>query len=298
MNSKIGLLGVVAILQLLLIVVLTLAPTSSTSDSENLLNLQSEDVTSFVISDGANEVEITKNADGWRVAGVAADVDKVTNTLEKLADVVATWPVATSSASAERFEVGYDNFQRRLRLMNGDAQLAELYLGTSPGYQRVHARRSDGDDVYSVELSNYELAVNTDGWVDKGLLAVSATPSSIRVDFVSEDEPRQELLVRNEEGWIHNGAAADQDAARTYANRYTTLRVLGIASDNGEETAVADVTLIDGKTTIKFSIAKVTEQDDYVISSHSGGKYRLSTYIAEQLLMTDADFSVKEAGDA
>jgi hypothetical protein len=294
MNSKIGLLGVVAVLQLLLIIVLTLAPTSSTSDGENLLSLQPEDVTSFVISDGTTEVEVTKKTDGWQVAGVSADADKVTNTLDKLAQVAATWPVATSSASAERFEVGDENFQRRLRLMGGDVQLVELYLGTSPGYQRVHARRSDSDDVYSVELSNYELAVNTDGWVDKGLLAATGTPSSITVDFVSEDEPRQEVLVRSEEGWIHNGGAADQDAARTYANRYTTLRVLGLASDSGEETAVAVVTLIDGETSIKLSIGKVAEQEDYVITPQSGGKYRLATYIAEQLLMTDADFSVKE----
>jgi hypothetical protein len=294
MNSKIGLLGVVALVQILLIIVLTLVPTSSTNEDEHLLSLQPEDVTSFVISDGTNELEVSKKAEGWQVAGVPADIDKVTNTLEKLAQVAATWPVATSSASAERFEVGDENFQRRLRLMSGDDQLVELYLGTSPGYQRVHARRSDSDDVYSVELSNYELAVNTDGWVDKGLLATPGTPSSITVDFVSEDKPRQEILVRGEEGWIHNGGAADQDAARTYANRYTTLRVLGLASDSGEETAVALVTLIDGETSIKLSIGKLAEQEDYVISPQSGGKYRLATYIAEQLLMTDADFSVKE----
>ena len=293
MNSKIGLLGVVAVLQVVLIFVLSMKPGSSTNENETLLTLQSEDVTALLVSDGANEVEVIQTTNGWQVAGVQADADKMTSTLEKLASVAVTWPVASSSASAQRFEVDEDSFQRRLRVMAGENQLAELFLGTSPGYQQVHARRSDSDDIYSVGLSNYELGVNTDDWLDKALLAASGTPNSITLNFLSADEPRQETLLRGEEGWLHNGMPADQDAAGTYANRFTTLRVLGLAGDTEAQTMLAEVVVTQGDASTTFSIAKVADQDEYVISGESGGKYRLATYVAEQLLMTDADFAVK-----
>lgn len=293
MNSKIGLLGVIAVLQGVLIFVLSMNPGASVNDNETLLNLQPEDVTALVVGDGGSEVEVIRSVSGWQVAGVQADADKVASTLAKLADVAVTWPVASSSASAQRFEVDEDNFQRRLRLMSGENPLAELYLGTSPGYQQVHARRSDSDEIYSVGLSNYELGVNTDDWLDKALLAAVGTPNSITLNLVAADESRQEILLLSEEGWLHNGMPADQDAARTYANRFTTLRVLGLAGDTDAETTLAElvVTHEDGSTT--YSIAKAAEQDEYVISGESGGKYRLAAYIAEQLLMTDADFAVK-----
>ena len=293
MNSKIGLLGVVAVLQVVLIFVLSMKPGSSTNENETLLTLQSEDVTALLVSDGANEVEVIRTTNGWQVAGVQADADKMTSTLEKLASVAVTWPVASSSASAQRFEVDEDSFQRRLRVMAGENQLAELFLGTSPGYQQVHARRSDSDDIYSVGLSNYELGVNTDDWLDKALLAASGTPNSITLNFLSADEPRQETLLRGEEGWLLNGMPADQNAAGTYANRFTTLRVLGLADDTEAQTMLAEVVVTQGDASTTFSIAKVVDQDEYVISGESGSKYRLATYVAEQLLMTDADFAVK-----
>jgi len=70
---------------------------------------------------------------------------------------------------------------------DGEA-LAEFYLGTSPGYQRVHARAVDSDDVFSVELSNYELGVKVDSWMDKTLLATEEEPSEVRVSVAGTDQ--------------------------------------------------------------------------------------------------------------
>jgi len=59
--------------------------------------------------------------------------------IDKLEGAEAAWPVATSESSAERFEVSDAKFQRRIRFFADDAVVTELFLGTSPGFRRVHA---------------------------------------------------------------------------------------------------------------------------------------------------------------
>ena len=60
-----------------------------------------------------------------------------------------------------------DSYQRRVQVLTGDETLADVYLGTSPGYRRVHARRADADDVYSIEFSNFEAGTDVSSWLKK-----------------------------------------------------------------------------------------------------------------------------------
>lgn len=301
MNTKLGLLGAALVLQLILVVFALFVPLAGGDDPAALVEIQPDRVTALVIRDGDNEVEVRKADETWQVAGVRADADKITNTIDKLAKLEAPWPVATTASSAERFEVSADNYQRLVRLMSGDETVAELYLGTSPSYQQVHARAAASDDIYSVALSNYELGADVDTWLDKGVMATASAPRGITVDFVADDDdgdssaPRQERLQQTDEGWLYNDSAADQDTARTYANRFTTLRVLGLADAEVEASPVARIELLDGDESRQFTLSQAGE-DDYLIAEQGGAaRYRLATYVAEQLLMRDAEFAVQEA---
>jgi len=190
-------------------------------------------------------------------------------------------------------EVGADNFQRRVRVYAGDEVLAELFLGTSPGYQRVHARAADNDDIFSVALSNYELGVNSDVWVDKGVLASDMAPTAITVEHLGSETAGTDTLSYTDEGWLFNGVAADQDAAQAYANRFTTLRTLGVANSvDGipAPTSLARLTISQDGGEQVLVVSRVDDTDDYQIAERASVSYRLATYIAEQLLMTDAEF--------
>ena len=301
MNAKIGLLGGLAIAQVVLIAALFIVPGTQVDTDTSLLNLNPAEVTALVISDGDSEVQVNRHDQGWQVAGAPADADKIASILDKLANANAPWPVATSSSAAERFEVGADSYQRRVRLEGENGQLAELYLGTSPGYQRVHARQASSDNVYSVALSNYEFGIKIDDWLDKGLLASADTPTQITLELLGRDEPSQQMLVRGDEGWLFNGVAADTSVAQTYANRFTTLRVLGLVDEALEITEHARLSIVNNDNTTVFLISSVGDgtDRDYFIARRNGSEqaevsYRLASYVAEQLLMTDANFAVEE----
>ncbi len=295
MNTKIGILAAIAAAQLLLIAVFWFAGDAVQDESEVLLELNGNDVTRLEISDRQQTVDVVRSETGWTVRDTQADEDKITRVLEKLAGLKAAWPVATTSASVERFEVGEGNYQRRVVAYAGDEVVGDLLLGTSPGYQRVHARNVDGSDVYSVELSNYELGTNADDWLDKSILAVDGDVN--RVDAIFADEDREDITVeKGQEGWVFNGAAADQDAVQTYANRFGNLRVLGFSSTIATDETVAQGTLsvVGEGNTIEFSLSRIGEDGDYLITSNAvEGVYRLATYSAEQLLMVDAEFDAE-----
>ena len=99
--------------------------------------------------------------------------------------------------------------------------------------------------------------------------------------------------LSQEEGvWIIEGESADQAAAKIYVERFNNLRVLGIADESGDK--VADLELmVDGKKEI-ISLSGIEDEEgeieDYFLESNSfSGIFRLATYVAEQILLTDTD---------
>ena len=117
----------------------------------------------------------------WRLeGGLPADNDKVNDLLDKLAELAAPWPVATSADSAERFAVTEDNHQTPLGVGGRRGRAGgcvfwappQATAGCMPGWL---ARMR----VYSIDFSNYEAPTDVDQWLDKGLLAAAGDPSSI-----------------------------------------------------------------------------------------------------------------------
>lgn len=287
MNSKIVLLGTIFVAQLMLVAILTLSGRTASDSQEQWLNVTASSIDGLELSDGSASVSMTKTERGWAVGEVLADETKIAALLDKLAGIETVWPVATSRASAERFEVADDNYQRRLRLLVGDDQMAELFLGTSPGYRRVHARVAGEGDIFSIELSNFEVPVDLDGWIDKSVLAITEELQSITLSMLEENATHS--LKHSEEGWLYNGGAADPDAAATYANRFKTLRVLSVEAQPDEDLQIIanlEVEALSGTKTL--AIAK--QGEEYLIQAEAQ-TYKVATYIAEQLLLIDVDLA-------
>ena len=289
MNTRLSMLMIIAGVQLLIVAALLLASTSSTSDGpEPFLSFEPESIDRVMLDNGdGGELTLARSNDGWALAsGMPADDEKMTGVLSKLHELKRSWPVATSSAIQNRFEVGDDKHQRHVQLYASEDLQADFYLGTSPGYRRVHAREIDSGDIFSIDFSNYEIPTTVDEWLDKTLLGASGEVTEV----AREDSWR---LNKGEEGWLLDDVTADQDAADRLVRRFADLRIMGVLVDeDGGATTAEGVELratfqvfdTDGQQTLEIYYR--TEEDDYLVQGDRVvGTFTLATYIAEQMVI-------------
>ena len=301
MSGRIGLLGGLLAAQVVIIAGLLLASgVGSDAGAPHLLSFDPANVTKLSVSGEGETVGMARDGDIWRLQGgtlngapegLPADGGKISEVLDKLAGLDAPWPVATSDDSAERFEVTEGNHQRRLVVEDADGPVADLLLGTSPGYRRVHARLSGASEVYSIDFSNYEAPTDADQWLDKALLAAKGQVSSVMLEDAWQ-------LARQDDGWLIDGAPADTEAADDLVRRFTGLRVLGTSAEQadaaGEPAGVFAVTDEDGEH--RLTLFHEAEENDYSLTSDRvAGRFEVATYIAEQMLADPADLQADAA---
>lgn len=296
MNGRINLLSGLLAVQLVIIAGVFLMDTGYGEARRGpLLDFSVDAVDELRISDGVEDRTLTlaRGEDGWRLPdGLPADADKISDVLSKLAGLQAPWPVATSAGTIERFEVADDQHQRRLILRADDATVADLYLGTSPGYQRVHARRAGDSAVYSVELANYQVPADADEWLDKTLLQPRGEVSTVvRVGAWT--------LHQGEAGWLLDEEdAADQQTADELVRRLAQLRVTGTAEAPGEQAEpAASLRITDADGTYELLLFGGEEEAPYrVRSERVDGYFALAAHTAERILL-DKPALLAEADD-
>lgn len=294
MNEKrIGLLAGLLLVQLVVFAGLLFARGGFTEpETGPLLAFDAAAIDGIVIEESKDtRLTLRKQDDRWRVAEDAAggdvpvDDEKVEKLLEKLAELRAPWPVATTSAARERFEVGDENRQRHLLLQVGGRTAAELLLGTSPGFRRLHVRIPGADEIYEVDLTHFELSTTVDEWLDRAVLAADGAVSAVAREG-------QWRLARSDDGWMLDDGGADSNAAEQMTARFANLRVLGVA-DAGSPDASAEpaarFTVTDEQGEYRLSLAGPVEGGEYVVTSDRvPGRFRLAAYVAEQLLAEGA----------
>jgi hypothetical protein len=291
MDKKMPLLAALLAVQLLAIAGLTLwRDGAGAADGGSLLQFDRTAVDVIRITDEEQSVRLQRAADGWQIDGdiaLPADDSKIAGVLDKLVDAGAPWPVATSAASARRFEVAAESFQRHVELFEGDSLSAELYLGTSPGFRKVHARRADDSSVYAITLSNFELPGASDEWLDKDLLQPDGGIKSLSTLGWT--------LLRDAENWQLAQLAADrttqQERAREVVEKVRSLRVLGVADREVVDLEAAfSVTLEDETGDHSLVFFQPEPDGEYLVtSSRWDGVFRVAMYMAEPLRVERAE---------
>ena len=291
-------LGFALAIQLAVVGVLLAVRSGDVEVPEPFLEFDAATVDSLSVADADGGVALSKSGDAWQLPdGIPADASKVAEVLAKLADGDAGWPVASSASTAERFEVTEQNHQRRLILQSGDETIADLYLGTSPGYRKTHARREGDDDVYAITFSNYEAGAKPGDWLDKTLLRAKGSVASIR-------RADGFVLDKGDDGtWqAEGGIVLDQGKATTFAGRFTGLTVLGIAEADALGEPAATFTLEDDDGAFTFNLYQPQEDDYAATSDRVPGVYEISSYVAEQMDIAIEDLAPdpppEEAEDA
>ena len=234
-----------------------------------------------VLSEG-QMIDLQKVDEDWRLAdGKPADVEKVNDVLDKLVNASTGWPVATSSTTADRFEVTEDKFQKRLTLHAGDEIVADAFFGTSPGYRKVHVSRVEGGPVFAIEFSNYELGSDNSSWLNKSLLR----PEGDLQRLVHEGEYVVNLV---DDEWVaEGGVELDAEALDKVIGRFENLNVYTISDADLPTEPTALLSWTDAKGETQLSLYHLEEEDDWVATSDRvAGQYGISTYIAKDMAMT------------
>jgi len=144
---------------------------------QKLLAYDEQTVDGLRIEDGKGSVVLNQRDGQWLLSesgDFPADQQAVQRLLDKLGVLEKGWPVATTAGASKRFKVADDAFERKLTLLSGDEPSATLYVGTSPGFRKVHVRPEGNDEVYAVAFNTWEADAGADAWIDKDVLKLDA----------------------------------------------------------------------------------------------------------------------------
>ena len=235
----------------------------------------------------AQSVTLSRDADSaqWQLAsGLPADESKVAALLDALTERDSGFAIADSGGAAARFQLGDDAFERRIRLANADTERA-VYLGSSPSFRKIHARREGESAVYVLELNNYDAPTTENDWLDRSLLAVR------NIDALTLYGIAFEL---GSEGWTRgDGGAVDAQAMETLVQALASLRVSARVKDGDEDAAAAEeslrVDLRSGDTDARLTLFEHSDSEAdidryYLSSDRYAGVFDTSAYDAERLL--------------
>ncbi len=242
-----------------------------------------------------NETLLLKAGDRWllpELEDMPADGAMVDKLLEAISNSTTDWPVASSIAARQRFQVANYYYQRRIRLLGQQQELATIFLGTSPGFRKVHVRNSDQDAIYSIAYNAFDAPGHSGAWLDRKLLQIR-TPLQITADSYSLDW---------EDGRWRSGMGGKPDERELQAllSALRSLQVNGIADgDRQRDLAEAEAELVlaieslAGRVTLE--LFNMGEQH-YIHSSEYPLFFTLADYDYDRLLNIDFRLISGEAG--
>ena len=296
MKKSIVILSALLSLQLALTVGLNLGRDQyrAFEPQENLLIVDSGEVDAIRIDAGDGQHVVLEKQEGqWRLPGLSgfpADQASVARLLERLAGLEKGWPVVTTAGAAKRFKVSDPGFERKLTLSKGEKTLATLFVGTSPGFRKVHVRVPGEDEIYAVEFSAFEANTKSEDWIDKGVLAHRADDIR-RVDLPGLTLNREDgrMLVAD----LDEGEETAEDEARRLVERIAGLRIRAVLGS--EEKPEYD----QAQPELRYSIAlasggeqeylffKPEQADHYVLkASHRDEYFKVDPWAVDPLKET------------
>lgn len=188
------------------------------------------------------EIVVRKNDGHWMLPdhfGAVADQARIKNLLQRLGTMKRPWPVAESSDVRTRFKVADNAFERRLEFREKGETRADLLLGSSPGFRKVHARLKGEDKIYDIPFSTYRVSLKAQDWVDKNPLKLDRA----KIDSIDLSDCR---LLRRDGKFVVDGLSdsqqTDADKVKALVNKLSELRILDVV-DPGTRGTEDNITL-------------------------------------------------------
>lgn len=254
-----------------------------------LLTFDPTTIDSLIIGDGTGELELKKQGEAWSLPaydGLPVKAEKVSEVLDELANLHTGWPIASSESAATRFEVTMENAQKSLKLKSGDEIIDKLYLGTSPGFRKVHARTSGDKNIYAVEFSQHRVSTKGEDWFDKELLSYQSEINKLKVGTTE--------IAKTDAGWSVSGLAQEQTDANkvsTWLKNLASLPVRKLINGNDKDKLlVLDPNLeiqVEGDgSAVAYKLWKKDEQY-FIKRSDSERLFEIASYQAQKYFDLD-----------
>ncbi len=270
---------------------------------QRLLVFDKRAVDGLRLEDGQERLVLARRDGQWLLpeyGDFPLGQSSVDGLLDKLASLEKGWPVATTGSALRRFKVSDDQFERKLTLLSKGTTVAELYVGTSPGFRKVHVRPVQDDKVYSVGLDSWELEASADAWIDKGVLAVAESD-------VQQIELAGVVVQRGEDGELRvagldEGEQTDVDEARALLGKLSGLRVQSLLGDEAKPEYQQDSPTLEFKVTrqddevLTFRFTKLQDGGDYVVKRSDVDHYfKVAGFTLDALREVSRDKLVRSA---
>lgn len=275
-----------------------------------LIDLEGKTVEKLTIEGPEGEkTALAKGEKGWVLPdhwGFPADQDKVESLISRLKELKHGPPVAVTGGALKRFKVDDGAFERRITLVEGDDALHTVFLGTSPGMRRIHARSHEDDAVFSVPFSAYEAPAKAESWEDKAILKIPETEvETVRVhgltltrekaEAPAKEGKKGETAAPKKRSWLAAGLAEDEafkpDGAESLTREWSSVRigrVLGPEAnpDYGLDDPKLELTLVrKGGEEVFYRLAKHRKEDHYILkASTQDVHFRIPSYSGDALL--------------
>jgi hypothetical protein len=205
-------------------------PEPASNPGKPLLAVDQAAVGGIQLADAEGNEAFLQYVDGrWQLPArqnLPADGALVERLLQVLTVAEQGYPVATSIAARQRFEVASYRFQRSVTLLGQEgARLGTVFFGTAPVFRRVHARSETEDAIYSIAFNSFDAPAQDAGWLDRRLLQVSQ-PLGIRGPGFA--------LTRLDSGtWAAaDGAVPESRELEALLSSLANLQVDGIAGED------------------------------------------------------------------
>ena len=242
-----------------------------------------------------NEAVLVRSGKQWLLPdleNLPANGAKVDALLRNLTSQPGNWPVADSPAARQRFQVADYYYQKRLSIYSGGNKLGTIFLGTSPGFRKTHARNDRQDAIYSIAFNTSEAPAINATWLDPRLLQVRA-PLRIDTDLYN-------LGFENGRWVSATGGQPDKAELEVLITALKNLQIEGIANEDlqrelseAEADLVISIQSLSGEVTLEL----VTRHGEHFIhSSEFPLFFALSAYDFDRLTGIDARLISGENG--
>lgn len=239
-----------------------------------LVDLEASRVDELIIEGGEKERLVIKREEGqWLLpdhGNFPVAPSKLEGFLEKLLAAKPSWPVGTTQVAAQQLEVAEDAFERRIRLLGNGRVLNEVYLGSSPGFRKVHARLGGATNTHVIDFNTFDAPTDPADWRDRDLLRLPEAELE-RIDMGAF------ALARGPEGFEVVGLAEEEEKKpeeiAEVVRAVTTLSFLDELADEGKAAFEQGELILEfslkGKNAnpVEYTIVAPGEGDHYILKA-------------------------------
>ena len=131
------------------------------------------------IDDGKNSVALERESGSWTLAepkGYPIAAGRVEKLVQDLGHLSVSRPVVTNRLNHAALKVAANDYERRVRIWEKPQgqPIADVFVGTSPGFGVSHVRLGGKDPVYEGNgLNAYDLATDAGSWVERGMVPIA-----------------------------------------------------------------------------------------------------------------------------